>query len=80
MLENLGVGCRQPEIQQVFEAFAAEGQAIVYENRIYVTSDLVEKCLGTVPGVSEFFVPLNSFFIGGTAPYVYDDEKGEGGV
>ncbi|MFH1628085.1 MAG: trimethylamine methyltransferase family protein [Pseudomonadota bacterium] len=80
MLENLGVGCRQPEIQQVFEAFAAEGQAIVYENRIYVTSDLVEKCLGTVPGVSEFFVSLNSFIIGGTAPYVYDDEKGEGGV
>ncbi|MBL7174070.1 MAG: trimethylamine methyltransferase family protein, partial [Desulfobacteraceae bacterium] len=31
-------------------------------------------------GVSEFFVPLNSFIIGGTAPYVYDDEKGEGGV
>jgi len=80
MLENLGVGCRQPEIQQVFEAFAAEGQAIVYEDRIYVTAGLVEKCLKTVPGVSEFFVPLNSFFIGGTAPYVYDDEKGEGGV
>ena len=80
MLENLGVGCRQPEIQQVFEAFAADGQAIVYENRIYVTSGLVEECLKTVPGVSEFFVPLNSFIIGGTAPYVYDDEKGKGGI
>lgn len=80
MLENLGVGCRQPEIQQVFEAFAADGQAIVYEDRVYVTAPLVEKCLETVPGVSDFFVPLNSFFIGGTAPYVYDDVKGEGGV
>ncbi len=80
MLENLGVGCRQPEIQQVFEAFVAGGQAIVYEDRVYVTAPLVEKCLKTVQGVSEFFVPLNSFFIGGTAPYIYDDEKGEGGV
>jgi trimethylamine--corrinoid protein Co-methyltransferase len=33
-----------------------------------------------VPGVSDFFVPLNSFFIGGTAPYVYDEEAGEGGL
>ncbi len=80
ILENLGVGCLQPEIQQVFEAFTADGQAVVHENRIYVTSALVEKCLKTVPGVSEFFVPLNSFFIGGTAPYVYDDKKGEGGI
>jgi len=42
--------------------------------------DLVERCLTTVPGVADFFVPLNSFFIGGTAPYIYDDEKGEGGI
>ena len=80
ILENLGVGCMQPEMQQVFEKFTAAGEAVVHENRIYVTAGLVEKCLKTVPGVSDFFVPLNSFFIGGTAPYVYDDEKGEGGV
>jgi trimethylamine:corrinoid methyltransferase-like protein len=80
ILENLGVGCKQTDMQRVFEPFTAEGQAVVYDDRIYVTSGLVEKCLKTVPGVSEFFVPLNSFFIGGTAPYVYDDKKGEGGV
>lgn len=80
MMENLGVGCKQKDIQQVFEALMAEGLAVVYEDRIYVTEALVEKCLETVPGVSDFFVPLNSFFIGGTAPYIYDDEKGEGGV
>jgi trimethylamine:corrinoid methyltransferase-like protein len=33
-----------------------------------------------VPKLDQFFVPRNSFFIGGTAPYVYDDEAGEGGV
>ncbi|MCF8143923.1 MAG: trimethylamine methyltransferase family protein [Deltaproteobacteria bacterium] len=80
ILENLGVGCTQPEMQEVFEPFTAEGEAVVYDNRIYVTSGLVERCLETVPGVSDFFVPRNSFFIGGTAPYVYDDEKGTGGI
>jgi trimethylamine:corrinoid methyltransferase-like protein len=80
MLENIGVGCRQPDIQNVFQKFEDKGQAIVYENRIYITAELVEHCLSTVPGVADFFVPRNSFFIGGTAPYVYDDLAGCGGV
>ena len=80
ILENLGVGCKQPEIQKVFRQFEADGLAIVYEDRVFVTSGLVEQCLGTVPGVADFFVPRNSFFIGGTAPYVYDDKAGQGGV
>lgn len=80
MLENLGVGCRQPEILKAFSGPEAEGLAVIYENRIYPTADLVQKCLGTVPGVRDFFVPRNSFFIGGTAPYVYDDQAGQGGV
>jgi len=79
-LENLGVGCKQPEMQQIFKNLEAEGLAVVYEDRIYVMTGLVEQCLKTVPGVADFFVPLNSFFIGGTAPYVYDDEAGKGGV
>jgi len=80
MLENLGVGCRQPDIQNVFQKFEAQGQAIVFENRIYLTAEIVEHCLSTVPSVADFFVPRNSFFIGGTAPYVYDDVAGCGGV
>jgi trimethylamine:corrinoid methyltransferase-like protein len=80
MLENLGVGCRQPKIQEVFRPFEPEGLAVVHEDRVYITSALVERCLETTPGVDEFFVPLNSFFIGGTAPYVYDDEAGQGGI
>jgi trimethylamine:corrinoid methyltransferase-like protein len=79
-LENLGVGCKQKEMQDVFREFESEGLSVVYEDRIYVTQGLVEHCLKTVPGVSEFFVPLNSFFIGGTAPYVYDEKEGQGGV
>ncbi len=80
MLENLGVGCRQPDIQNAFQKFEAQGQAIVYENRIYLTAELIEHCLSSVPGVADFFVSRNSFFIGGTAPYVYDDVAGCGGV
>jgi len=80
ILENLGVGCKQPEMQAAFQKFEAEGLAILYEDRVFIMRDLVERCLATVPGVADFFVPLNSFFIGGTAPYIYDDEKGEGGI
>ncbi len=80
ILENLGVGCKLPELRALYEPLAAEGEAVVYDNRIYLTTGLVERCLETVPKVDEFFVPLNSFFIGGTAPYVYNDEQGEGGM
>ena len=79
-LENLGVGCKQPEMQDLFRKFEPDGLSVVYEDRVYVTAGLVEKCLETVPGVSDFFVPMNSFFIGGTAPYIYDDKAGKGGV
>jgi trimethylamine--corrinoid protein Co-methyltransferase len=80
ILENLGVGCKQPEIQQVFHQFEGEGLAAVFEDRVYVTSTLVDQCLEHVPGPDDFFVPMNSFFIGGTAPYVYNDESGRGGM
>ncbi|MBW1836663.1 MAG: trimethylamine methyltransferase family protein [Deltaproteobacteria bacterium] len=80
MLENLGVGCRQPEILEAFQQYVTDERVIIYENRVYITADLVKQCLLTVPGVSDFFVPRNSFFIGGTAPYVYDDVAGTGGI
>ncbi len=80
MLENVGVGCKQPDMLDVYRPYEADGKAIVYDNRVYITSDLVKECLAKVPGIDQFFVPLNSFFVGGTAPYVYDDSAGVGGV
>ena len=80
ILENLGVGCKQPEIQKAYKKFESDGLVILFEDRIYVTPELVKRCLNNVPGVSDFFVPMNSFFIGGTAPYIYDDKNGKGGV
>jgi len=80
ILENLGVGCKEPRILEAFKKLEGDGLAVVYENRVYAMSGLVEKCLRTVPGVDAFFVPKESFFIGGTAPYVYDDKAGKGGL
>ena len=80
MLENMGVGCKQPDILKTFAKYEEQGLAVVYDERVYVMTDLVNQCLATVPGLDDFFVPRNSFFVGGTAPYIYDDAKGEGGV
>ena len=80
MLENMGVGCAQPDMLAAFQQHEGDGKAIVYEDRIYLTQDLVKDCLASVPGIDAFFVPRNSFFVGGTAPYVYDDVAGQGGV
>jgi trimethylamine:corrinoid methyltransferase-like protein len=80
IMENMGVGCRQTDILNAFKQYEDQGMAVVYENRVYIMEDLAKKCLETVPGMDAFGVPRNSFFVGGTAPYIYDDEKGEGGV
>ena len=80
ILENLGVGCKQPELLAAFRQLEADGAAAIYEDRVYLSNDLVERCLESTPGTEAFFVPMNRFFIGGTAPYIYDDERGEGGL
>jgi len=80
VMENLGVRCTHPEIMNAFSPFETEGKAIVYDDRIFITEDLVSACLATVPGIDAFFVARNSFFIGGRAPFVYDDTAGQGGV
>ncbi len=80
MLENMGVGCKQPDILKAFAHYEEQGLAVVYDERVYVMTDLVNQCLATTPSLDDFFVPRNSFFVGGTAPYIYDDAKGEGGV
>ncbi|MFO8112422.1 MAG: trimethylamine methyltransferase family protein [Desulfosalsimonadaceae bacterium] len=80
MLENIGVACSQPDMVRAFQEYESQGLAFVYEGRIYITADLVTQCLEKAPGVDDFFVPRNSFFIGGTAPYLYDDEKKAGGL
>ncbi len=80
ILENIGVGCNHPDILDLFKNHEKDGLAVVYDHRIYLMEDLVKQLLETVPGIKDFFVPKNSFFVGGTAPYIYDDKIGVGGV
>ncbi|MBW1903038.1 MAG: trimethylamine methyltransferase family protein [Deltaproteobacteria bacterium] len=80
LLENFGVGCKERHIREAFKPLEAQGTAVVYEDRVYLTAECVNECLKTVPGVNKFFVPMNSYFIGGTAPYVYDEVNRKGGL
>ena len=46
---------------EAFQVSKAEGLTFVYENRVVVTTYLVKRCLKTVPGMDDFFVPQYSF-------------------
>jgi trimethylamine:corrinoid methyltransferase-like protein len=73
VLEEVGVKCTVPEVRQIFEE---TGLAAFDETtgHLYVLRQLVEQALAQTPGRSEFFIPENSFGVGGTAPFVYDHE------
>lgn len=76
ILEEVGVKCTSPEARQIFEE---TGMAAFDEStgHIHVLSSLVEQALGTAPKRDQYWIPENSFGVGGTAPFVYDDESGE---
>ena len=76
VLEEVGVHCESPRIRQIFEE---TGLAAVDEStgHIHVLAPLVEQALTTAPKRGEYWIPENSFGVGGTAPFVYDDETGE---
>ena len=48
ILENLGVGCKQPELPAAFRQLEADGAAVIYEGRVYLSKDLVERCLESI--------------------------------
>lgn len=73
VLEEVGVRCPVAEVRQIFEE---TGLAAFDETtgHLYVLRQLVEQALARTPGRDEFFIPDNSFGVGGTAPFVYDDQ------
>jgi len=76
VLEEVGVRCESPLVRKVFEdtGLAAYDDG---SHHIHVLSALVEQALTTTPKRDQYWVPENSFGVGGTAPFVHDDETGD---
>ncbi len=76
VLEEVGVHCKSVEVRKIFEdtGLAAYDEGT---GHLHILSPLVEQALASVPSRDKYWVPLNSFGVGGTAPFVYDDQTGE---
>lgn len=73
VLEEVGVRCESPEVRRIFE----DTGLAAYDDttgHIHVLAPLVDQALDTAPKRDQYWIPENSFGIGGTAPFVYDDE------
>ena len=76
VLEEVGVKCASPEIRKIFEdtGLAAFDDTT---GHIHVLKPLVEQALATAPKRDQYWIPEDAFGVGGTAPFVYDDQSGE---
>jgi len=76
VLEEVGVKCVSPEIRQIFEE---TGMAAFDDTtgHIHVLAPLVEQALSMAPKRDQYWIPENAFGVGGTAPFVYDDQTGD---
>ena len=76
VLEEVGIKCGNSKIREIFED---TGLAAFDETtgHLHVLSPLVDQALSTTPKRAQFCVPENAFGVGGTAPFVYDDDTGE---
>lgn len=76
VLEEIGVKCKSSEVRRIFEE---TGLAAYDEStgHIHVLTPLVEQALNSAPKRDQYWIPENSFGVGGTAPFVYDDASGE---
>jgi len=76
VLEEVGVKCVSKEVRQIFEdtGLAAFDES---SGHIHVLAPLIEQILGTAPKRDQYWIPEDSFGVGGTAPFLYDDATGE---
>jgi len=76
VLEETGVKCDSREVRQIFES---TGLAAFDDStgHIHVLKPLVGQALNTAPKRDQYWIPENSFGVGGTAPFVFDDRTGE---
>ena len=76
VLEEVGVKCTSMEIRKIFE----DTGLAAYDDttgHIHVLKPLIEQTLATAPKRDRYWIPDNAFGVGGTAPFVYDDQTGE---
>jgi len=76
VLEEVGVKTESEEVRRIFEdtGMAAYDDA---NGHIHILRPLVEQALNTAPKRDQYWIPENSFGVGGTAPFVYDDGTGD---
>ena len=76
VLEEVGIKCESKEVRRIFED---TGMAAFDDStgHIHILKPLVEQALNSTPKRDRYWIPENSFGVGGTAPFVYDDESGE---
>jgi len=76
VLEEVGVKCASQEVRDIFQA---TGLAAFDDTsgHIHILPALVAQTLETAPDRDAYWIPENAFGVGGTAPFVYDDETGE---
>lgn len=76
VLEEVGVKCSSLKIRNFFEN---TGLAAFDETtgHIHVLAPLVEQAIASAPKRDAYWIPENSFGVGGTAPFLYDDQTGD---
>lgn len=76
VLEETGVKCASLEVRQILED---TGLAAFDETtgHLHVLTPLVEQALATTPKRDQYWIQEDSFGVGGTAPFVYDDQSEE---
>ncbi len=76
VLEEVGVKCPSLEVRQIFEG---TGLAAFDETsgHLHVLAPLVEQAISMAPKRDQYWIPENAFGVGGTAPFVHDDQTGE---
>jgi trimethylamine---corrinoid protein Co-methyltransferase len=76
VLEEVGVKCVSPKVRHLFEDTGL-GAYDETTGHLHVLSALVEQALSQAPKRDQYWIPENSFGVGGTAPFVYDDGTGQ---
>jgi trimethylamine--corrinoid protein Co-methyltransferase len=76
VLEEVGVKCDSAEVKRIFEdtGLAAFDDST---GHLHILAPLVNQALDMAPKRDQYWIPENSFGVGGTAPFVYDDQTGE---